>query len=147
MEIQLPGATRGRDVSVVVNRNDISVTMKNGQVLVKGALPKPADWDDITWTIVDSTTLHLTIPKENKMEWWDCVVRGHPTIDTQKVTPENSRLGDLDGETRATVEKMMYDQQRKAAGLPTSEEEKKQEMIKKFMSAHPEMDFSQAKIM
>jgi hypothetical protein len=51
--------------------------------------------------------LSIYLTKCNKMGWWKSVLKGEPQINTRKVVPENSRLDELDSETRSTAEKLM----------------------------------------
>jgi hypothetical protein len=113
---------------------------------VKGTLPHPINREDSAWTLEDQSSLEIHLEKINQMEWWPHVVTSAPKIDVSKITPEDSKLGDLDGETRSMVEKMMYDQRQKEMGLPTSEDQKKEELLKQFKAKHPELNFDNAKI-
>ena len=36
------------------------------------------------------------------MKWWECAIDGDEKIDTSKIEPENSKISDLDPETRST---------------------------------------------
>jgi len=117
---------------------------------LQGDFPHPIQTDDSTWVLSTKSDggkeIVINLAKAPGSYWWAHIVTSAPTIDTTKIQPENSKLSELDGETRGMVEKMMYDQEMKRQGKPTSDDQKKQEMLQKFMKEHPEMDFSQAKI-
>ncbi|KAK0456750.1 nuclear movement protein nudC [Armillaria borealis] len=144
--VPVPKGTRARDLSVVIQKKKLSVGLKGKEKILDGELCKEIKVDDSTWTLQDNEAVHIHLEKVNKEQWWENVLTHHPKIDTTKIEPENSKLSDLDGETRGMVEKMMFDNQQKQMGKPSSDELKKMEALQKFQAAHPELDFSNAKI-
>lgn len=152
VSIPLPASiTTAKQLSVTIEPNELRAATKDGSVVfVSGTPDEKIASDDATWTLESEKdgrrVLQLYLPKLNKMSWWKCVVAGDPAINTKKIVPENSKLEDLDGDTRSTVEKMMFDQRQKQMGKPSSDEMQKQAALKRFMDMHPEMDFSQAKV-
>ncbi|KAH6672460.1 HSP20-like chaperone [Halenospora varia] len=148
---EVPGNLKSRDLNVEIKKTKLVVGIKGQEPIISGDLPHPIHVDESTWTLTTSPSgstkiLELHLDKVNKMEWWAHVITSAPKIDITKITPESSKLGDLDGETRGMVEKMMYDQRQKEMGKPTSDDQKKLDMLEKFKSQHPEMDFSKVKM-
>jgi len=144
--IPIPKGTRARDLAIVIAKKKLSVGLKGQDKILDGELCQEIKIEDSTWTVEDQEAIHIHLEKLNHQQWWENVLTHHPKIDVRKIQPENSKLSDLDGETRGMVEKMMFDNQQKQMGKPTSDEMKKMEALKKFQAAHPEMDFSKAKI-
>ncbi|TFK30317.1 nuclear movement protein nudC [Coprinopsis marcescibilis] len=144
--VPVPKGTRAKDLNVIIGKKKLRVGLKNQEPILDGDLCKEIKVEDSTWTIQDQEYVLVHLEKVNKEAWWENVLTHHPKIDTRKIEPMDSKLSDLDGETRGMVEKMMFDNQQKQMGKPTSDELKKQEAIKKFQAMHPELDFSNVKI-
>jgi hypothetical protein len=140
-----PG-TKAKQITCDIGVSTLTVGIKGQPPILKGPMHSKVKPDDSMWTLLDGKTVQISMEKLDAMKWWSTVMEGDEEINTRKIVPENSKLSDLDGETRLTVEKMMHDQRQKAMGLPTSDQQKQHDLLEKFKAAHPEMDFSKAKI-
>lgn len=132
-----------------IKTNSLKVGVKNQPLILDGEYFKAVKVDESYWSLEDQKEISILLTKQNKSDWWKSLFKGGEEIDTQKVEPEPSKLSDLDTETRAAVEKMMFDQRQKQMGLPSSEEIKNQDILKQFMQQNPDMakNFGNAKMM
>lgn len=54
----------------------------------------------LNFILEDNKVVLIHLEKVNQQSWWENVLTHHPKIDTRKIEPSNSKLSDLDGETR-----------------------------------------------
>jgi len=140
--INVEAGTPGKLINVNIKKDHLIFGIKGKAPIIDGDLSEQVVPGDSTWNIQDvkdGREVQINLIKKKGMQWWKNVIVGHPEIDTSKIQPENSKLSDLDPETRMTVEKMMYDQRAKAEGKPTADELKNMEMLQKLQAEHPEL--------
>ncbi|ORM41158.1 Protein arginine N-methyltransferase 8 [Babesia sp. Xinjiang] len=143
LSAKVPPGTTSKSIKVDISTNKLHVYCK-GELLFGGDLYESIKSEDCYWTLLDGKTLQINMEKRNQVQWWPCVIKGHPEIDVRKIMPENSKLSELDPETRVTVEKMMLDQKHHGESSATSALMSQLEALQRFKEAHPELDFSNA---
>ena len=112
----------------------ISIKRKDTKaVLIEGEFYDKIKVEDSTWTIEEGEKLILNLEKgcENI---WKTVIKGDAEIDATKVD-NTKNLEDFDAETQGALRKVVYEQNRKQMGLPSTEEEKQMEIMKRAWDA------------
>lgn len=89
--------------------------------------------EDSFWTIEDNKRLILTFAKAGEAIW-KTIILGDKEIDTKQVD-NSKKLEEFDEETQGHLRKVLYEQQRKNAGLPTTEEMEQQKLMEKVWNA------------
>ena len=84
--------------------------------------------DDSNWSIEDGQSIIFFLEKANEVIW-KSAFKGGKEIDT-KTVDNSKRIDEFDNETQAALNKIVYEQNRKRNGLPTTEEEEKLKALK-----------------
>ena len=84
--------------------------------------------DDSNWSIEDGQSIIFFLEKATEIIW-KSAFKGGKEIDT-KTVDNSKRIDEFYSETQAALNKIVYEQNRKRNGLPTTEEEKKLEALK-----------------
>lgn len=146
--VEFDSPIKGKQLDIKISKDKLYVkNLVSDVVIIDDELSGAIDDSESTWGIVDGVELDITLVK-SKQDWWPHVLKSAPKIDLRRIEPENSKLSDLKPETRAQVEKMMWEQnqKRKQAEAPKPSDpinkDRKLELLEKFKSQHPELDFS-----
>jgi hypothetical protein len=119
---------------VKITSSNVSVVEKKTKnVLLSGDIFGPINVEESTWTLEDNLKLVFLFEKKSELIW-KTVLKGDSEIDVSKVD-NSKKLDEFDNETQGALRKVVYEQQRKRMGLPTTEEEKQMEMLKKAWNA------------
>lgn len=89
--------------------------------IVDGELCEKVLVEDSFWSIEDNQYLNLNFEKATEVIWKTVIV-GDVEIDTTKVD-NSKKIDEFDDETQGHLRKVLYEQERKRMGLPTTEEE------------------------
>ena len=120
--VDLPAGSKAKDVTVVIDNTHLKVSVNKLQeeiVLIGGELPYKVLTDSSIW-MVESRVIHISLEKA-KERMWGHVFVGEEEIDLTKVEAIKE-MEDLDSESHAAVNRVMFDQHQKMQGKPQSHE-------------------------
>mmetsp|Transcript_7308 Transcript_7308/g.11466 ORF Transcript_7308/g.11466 Transcript_7308/m.11466 type:complete len:168 (-) Transcript_7308:130-633(-) len=137
VQIPIPFGTTSKMLQVKIEPKRLFVKLKaDDQPLIDGELQEKIKVDDSYWSIEDKKYINITFEKAYEAIW-KTVITGDKEIDPKKVD-NSKRLEEFDIETQGHLRKVLYEQERKKQGLPTTDEEEQQKKIAQIMAKSAE---------
>jgi len=147
LQVPVPVGTRARDVVCVISKSKLTLKLRgHAETIIDTCYPCDARngkeiWekvrvDECTWNVEQGSggpQVNVYLEKEREC-WWKSALHGDAEIDTTKVDSERS-LYEYDGETQGAIRKIMFDQEQKRKGLPSSDELKNEDLLRKAWDA------------
>eukprot|EP00308_Calcidiscus_leptoporus_P022408 CAMPEP_0119361448 /NCGR_PEP_ID=MMETSP1334-20130426/8747_1 /TAXON_ID=127549 /ORGANISM="Calcidiscus leptoporus, Strain RCC1130" /LENGTH=370 /DNA_ID=CAMNT_0007376457 /DNA_START=1 /DNA_END=1113 /DNA_ORIENTATION=+ len=147
LQVPVPAGTRARDVVCVITKTKLSLKIRgHEEALIDTCYPCDARngqeiWekvraDECTWSLEQSSAgpqVSVYLEKEREA-WWKSALHGDNEIDTTQVDSSRS-MYEYDGETQGAIRKIMFDQDQKRKGLPTSDELKNEDLLRQAWDA------------
>lgn len=152
VSIWLPENFNKKELTVDMTADGVFVQLNDQEPILDGKWPDQIDIDESLWTLEDGDDgkkfLHLSLTKwKTKDNWWRHVCTGEKAINTDKICPEPSKLGELDPYLKGQVSKQIFNIRQKEKGLPTTEDMEKKKKFEKIMRENPglNLDFAKTK--
>ncbi|KAJ4443256.1 hypothetical protein ANN_04924 [Periplaneta americana] len=128
LDVQVPvpeHVLKARDVRVDVTATTMSVAVKEEggsawTTLMSGKLCWRTNKDESIWSL--EAGKHVQVHLEKSQErWWDSLLVSEPKIDLSKIDATRS-MDDLAQDEQMKIQELMWNQERKQQGLPTSDQ-------------------------
>lgn len=133
VQIPVPEGTSTKQLIVEIKAKHLLIKLKNQDTpLIDGDLQERIKVDDSFWSLEDKKYINITFEKAYE-SIWKTVIVGDQEIDT-KTVDNSKKLEEFDLETQGHLQKVLYEQDRKKRGLPTTDEEAQQKQMAEIMA-------------
>ena len=122
VQIPIPEGTSAKEVLIVIKPKHLKVLLKGSdELIIDGELQEKVKVEDSFWSIEDRKFINITFEKAYEAIW-KTIIKGDQEIDP-KTVDNSKKVEEFDLETQGHLQKVLYEQERKRNGLPTTEEE------------------------
>ncbi|CAD7965340.1 unnamed protein product [Amoebophrya sp. A25] len=123
---------KSKDLKIDIQSERVKVKYLE-TVIIEDKLFERIEPNQSIWNLEDGNKVVLSLEKIRKT-WWKAVFQDGPEIDTTKVESVK-KVEDYDGETQGAIRKIVFDQNQKHQGKPTSDQIKTAELMKDAWNA------------